>query len=143
MNLISETMTKQKRPAAGQIPLPVKPLIITNQKESIMSLRTYSYKVKGFYQTILVKMKKDDAENVKRDLSMVADIRRYRRELTGVVDQDERQSTLYSPFSAPVDLADEAGFQQEMAQLLESLPIRITYQNWPQILQTIQDIFER
>ena len=108
-----------------------------------MSLRTYSYKVKGFYQTILVKMKKDDAENVKRDLSMVADIRRYRRELTGVVDQDERQSTLYSPFSAPVDLADEAGFQQEMAQLLESLPIRITYQNWPQILQTIQDIFER
>jgi len=108
-----------------------------------MSLRTHTYHVNG--KEINIKAKKDVAKKMMQRITSLTDIRRHRRELTGIKGGDaERSSTYYMPLSPPGTLADETGFERELAHFMaKNLPDPITESDWPEIQARIDDIFNR
>ncbi|MFW5958313.1 MAG: LPD29 domain-containing protein [Desulfosalsimonas sp.] len=107
-----------------------------------MSLRTYKFDVNG--KEIRIKARKDDAKGMVRILKLVGgDIRRHCRELYGVIGENEKGADYFSPFSAPVELADEESFQAEAQEFFDSLPDLITLDAWPDIKARALEIYEK
>lgn len=85
-----------------------------------MAFKTWQFKAGG--GTYTAKAKKDDVERLARQLSGVVGIRQYQRELTGVIGESERESSVWIMFgnSAGV-MPDPDGYEQDKAALFQDI----------------------
>ncbi len=98
-----------------------------------MSLHTYSvtFKFNGMEKVVGIKATKDMAEAIGAKLMMPLRLRRYHREITGIVGENEKESSavLMSMFGPDKPLTDEPGYIVAMEAYIGTLPAVITEEN--------------
>lgn len=104
-----------------------------------MGLQTYQFKIKD--RTIGIKAKKQLAEKIASEFKKVLDIRRYMKELNGVVGRDEHSCVLWSPFGPFNPPADEAAYEKKVNKLIASLPDLLTVDNGGPYITEARAIF--
>lgn len=104
-----------------------------------MGLQTYEVKLRD--RTIGIKAKKQLAEGIAGEFKKVLDIRRYSRELCGVVGRDESKAVLWSPFGPSNPPTDEAAYERKIKKLVASLPAILTIENSAAYIAEARAIF--
>ncbi len=96
-----------------------------------MSLHTYSmtFKYNGIEKIVGIKATKEMAEAIGSKLMMPLRLRRYHREITGVVGEKESSAVLMSMFGPDKPLTDEPGYLVAMQAYIQTLPAVITEEN--------------
>jgi len=85
-----------------------------------MSLHTYTTTIGG--KQVSIQAKKEDADHIANELRSPLNLRRYFRQITGVVGEKESTTMLWSPFGPDKPLTDEEGYKAALAAYLDSLP---------------------
>ena len=84
----------------------------------------YTYKIGN--QEIIFNMRKEDAKRVAQDIGSMINVRKYFREINGVIGGESQESVLYVPFGGSgAGMTDESGYETAKAEFFASLPAEI------------------
>jgi hypothetical protein len=110
-----------------------------------MGLQTYpvTFKFDGTEKTIGIKAKKDMAEAIKDRLMRPLRLRRFHREITGVVGGEQHETVLQSLFGPDMPLTDEPGYLVAMKAYIDTLPEVITEENVKPYLINVAEICQK
>ena len=106
-----------------------------------MGMHTYTTTLNG--KTVEIKAKKEVAEAIAAELAKPIKIRRYFKEIRGVIGESERSTILWSPFGPDRPVTDEEGYKAALEEYVQGLPLLITQENAPIYLQQAKEIFEK
>ncbi len=99
------------------------------------------YELKLPHRTIIIMARKSEAEAITAEFTRLLDVRRHHKELSGVFGDRESSAVLMSLFGPPAKLADEQGFEQELAALTGSLPDPLTVDNCQPFIKQARELF--
>jgi len=110
-----------------------------------MGLHTYSVTFKGenIEKVVGIKATKDHAEAIAAKLKMPLKLRRYHRQITGVVGGKESNSVLMSMFGPDKPLTDEEGYKVALEAYIQGLPAVMTEENMHPYLQQAAEICKK
>src|SRR3990167_5273745 len=84
----------------------------------------YTYKIGN--QEVILNMRKADAQRIAQDIGSMINVRKYFREINGVIGGESHESVLYVPFGGSgAGMADESGYETAKAEFFASLPAEI------------------
>jgi hypothetical protein len=109
-----------------------------------MAIKTWNIKLtcNDLTKTVGLKMKKEEASYCQSILSKTNDIRKYTKEIRGVLNVSENSSVYFMPFSPPVNLPNEELFNQEYTDFLNSLESVYTLETIKPVLSWSRVIFD-
>lgn len=106
-----------------------------------MSLHTYTVTLNG--KVVGIKAKKEIADAIATKLKMPLGLRRYFRQITGVVGEKESTTILWSPFGPDRPLTDEEGYTKALEAYIQGLPAVITEENMRPYLKQAAEVCDK